>query len=85
MKRAEGSEFSGTLTRCIHSYTLTHIKEKVSLTIEGDIWRQFRAQCIQQRKSASSELEAFMRSRLESEPEEKARPKRKKGGESGKK
>jgi hypothetical protein len=52
------------------------MKEKVSLTIDGDVWRQFRAQCIQQRTSASSELEAFMRSRLESQAG-KEPPKRK--------
>jgi hypothetical protein len=53
------------------------MKIKVTLTLERELWLPFRANCITRGKSASSEIEAFVRDRLESQPGEE-QPKRKK-------
>ena len=42
------------------------MKEKVNLTLEGDLWRAFRSACITRGiRSASSEIEEFIRERLQ--------------------
>jgi hypothetical protein len=41
------------------------MKAKVNLTMDKEVWRQFRVQCLQHDTSASAEFEAFMKTRLQ--------------------
>jgi hypothetical protein len=41
------------------------MKAKVNLTLDKEPWRQFRVACIQHDTSASAEIEAFIKSRLQ--------------------
>ncbi len=47
------------------------MKIKVTISVEEDVWRRFRAQSIQQGKNASSEIEVFMKSHLETQKPKK--------------
>lgn len=40
------------------------MKVKVNLTLDKEVWRQFRVACIQRDTSASHEIETFIAARL---------------------
>jgi hypothetical protein len=65
LRRWRSAGTTSLLPSLPHRRISDRMKAKVNLTLDKEVWRQFRVECIQRDTSASAELEAFIKTRLQ--------------------